>query len=195
MGIPHKHIKISGKLKSRGEYSMGSDEYRPYDAVTIVDDHGYEIHFTVLIIPKRLDEHIIYNKHTNFYILRIKDKLKMYGVLYAIKSEDKKIFYNDLAVSILKSFVNKQSLRCQLVTQSPIGFTVCLFIGAGIMTFILHFIVGISTEISSALSFLAIGAFLLFPFFTSSSRAKLSEMYGILEHDGFSITSGSVSKY
>jgi len=50
-----EYICIEGRIASRGEYITESMEYRPYEAVTLIDNDGDEVHFSMLSISKRMD--------------------------------------------------------------------------------------------------------------------------------------------
>lgn len=186
-----KYIKIKGILKSRGEYITDSAEYRPYDAVTILDSDGEEIHFHSLIMLKRMDDAIDYSKEITFYILRARRKDKMAGVLYAVDTGTKKIYYPDLALEALKSFALGTSLRIQnFGCLFPIAMLFLVVIGLT-----LHIWLDFDGTLSALIGGITGFIFMLYPMFTKGQRAGISEMQSILMKDGFDVGATVNSKY
>lgn len=186
-----KYIKIKGTLKSRGEYITNPAEHRPYEAVTLVDSEGDEIHFHSLIFSKRMDDALDYSKELTFYILRAKKKDKMAGVLYAVDTGTKKIYYPDLAIEALKSFALGTSLRIQnFGCLFPIAMFFLVVIGLT-----LHIWLDLDGTLSALIGGITGFIFMLYPIFTKGQRAGISEMQSILTKDGFDVGSTGNSKY
>lgn len=191
-----KYIKVNGSIKSKGEYSKtsGVDLYRPYEAVTIVDQEGEELHFNSLIISKRLDDNIKINQPATFYILRYRDGETLHGVVYALDLEGKKLFFPETAIKTL----------CEMGLQCSIRFTsgsnpfftgfILVAIGLPVMAGLIKFFsVGFYTSgfigLASALMFLT------WPMINSKKRAGIPEMYKILQADGFDTAGNTSSNY
>lgn len=189
-----KYIKIKGTLKSRGEYITTPKEYRPYEAVTIVDSEGDEVHFQTLIISKRMDESLDYSKEITFYILRFKNKIKMAGVLYAVDTGTKKIYYPDLAKDLLIDFAMGTSLIMQL--NREIG---CIVVIIMFFLIVIGLILNNWFELDGTMSVWIGGIagfmFVFSPLFTKGRRAGISEMESLLTRDGFDLSSTTNSKY
>ncbi len=189
-----KYIKIEGVLKSRGEYCTSPAEYRPYEAVTIVDGEGDEIHFHTLSISKRMDESVDFNKSMTFYILRYRVKDKMIGVLYALEFEGKKIFYPDTAIPELKSLGLQVRKRNQFITD-PAFLMGIMILGGGLLALALCLGLGFDYKVAMLLGFGCMGLYLFSPFIFQAKGAGLSEMKKILVAEGFNVTSRTNSKY
>src|SRR5690554_7980808 len=112
-----KYITIKGKIIARGEYNTASDEYRPYEAVTFVDEHGEEVHFSYLTISKRLDQKVCLNEPSTFYIFRHRESSKASGVLYAVEHQGDKHFYPDTAIHSITSLGLKTSTRANMLME------------------------------------------------------------------------------
>ncbi len=189
-----KYIKIEGVLKSKGEYITSPAEYRPYEAVTIVDSEGDEIHFHTLSISKRMDESLDFKQTMTFYILRYRVKEKMVGVLYAVECDGKKIFYPDTAIPALKSLGLQVRGRYQFITSPQAAMGSIIFGGGGIATF-LGAGLGFNPIIACVLGFGGLIFYLYSPVFFKSKGAGISQMQSIMQTDGFDTSSSTNSKY
>jgi len=198
-----KYIKIKGTLQSRGEYTTDPAEYRPYEAVTIVDDEGEEVHFYTLSMSKRMDDDLDFDQSMSFYILRHRVKDKMGGFLYAVECAGKKIFYPDTAIPYLKDFVLTSSGRYPYIINS--SAPVAALIVSGVLTVALYVALGAAFGLTDkimaialvfgVLSFGLTGFYMYSPVIFKTKRAGLSEMKKNLTDDGFDTTSGNNSKY
>lgn len=189
-----KYIKIKGRLKARGEYLTADAEYRPYEAVTLVDNEGDEIHFHSLIISKRMDDAIDYSKEITFYILRFKNKEKMVGVLYAADTGTAKIYYPELALDALKSFALGTSFRYQFAGNvGCILFIIMFFLV--VVGLILHHWLDFNGTLSMWIGGIAGALFIFYPLLTKHRRAGIEEMKSILANDGFDVDYLANSKY
>ena len=157
-----KHIKITGALKSRGEYATASSDYRPYEAVSIVDESGEEVHFHSLSISKRMDEEIALGKRQTFYILRVRAKDTMSGILYAVATDERKIFYKDVE-PVMRFFAAQWGTNLGAI-------------GMGCRQAVPP---GCSIALSSAVPFIG------------NRKAGIPEMRNLLLKDGFSLKSSN----
>lgn len=189
-----KYISIEGTLKSRGEYSTNSTEYRNYEAVTIVDKDGEEVHFHVLSISKRIDESIKYNTPMTFYILRQRAGDKMIGILYALESDNVKYYYPDTAIPILKSFAYQASFRSQIIAD-PYMRVGAIGLGGSALSAACYFASGIHPYAAMALGFGATIMYIAIPMFNKEKAAGISEMKEILQASGFDVNLKTNSKY
>lgn len=195
MGKNLKYIKISGVMTACGTYDTVDVDIRPYEAVTIKDDAGEEIHFRMLMIPARLDDKFNVGQATTFYILRHKDKKGQYaGALYAINVNNEKIFYALDAWKAIKTIARITSIR-GFLTSNPL---VLAFLGlaGGFFFFWTTFLI-LENFFGLSAVFLAIAAvawwlyFLLFPLFMSKKYAGESIMLETMRADGFVPREGS----
>lgn len=183
-----KYIKIKGTLKSRGEYITNPAEYRPYDAVTIVDNEGDEIYFHSLVISKRLDDTLDYSKEITFYILRFIQKNKMSGVLYAADTGVEKIYYPSLTIDLIKKFLVEAH-------RDKMGRVGCLsIITIVVVSLVLYNWLELEGSSSLWIGLITGVIFALYKILTSD-REEISEMKSILTRDGFSVGSTVNSKY
>ena len=73
MGKRLKHLKIRGQLLRTGEPEVDDPDVRVYRAVTLTDDDAgeQEVHFRVMLIPRRLEDRLQANGwQGTFYVLR-----------------------------------------------------------------------------------------------------------------------------
>ncbi len=189
-----KYVSIEGALKSKGEYKTSPAEYRPYEAVTIVDKDGDEIHFHTLSISKRMDESLDFNTQMTFYILRYRLKEKMFGILYAIEVEGKKIFYPDTALPALKSFGLTVRNRYQFIVNPAAAMGALVLVGGALS---LGFGIGLGLGLipGAVLGFGGMSFYLYSPMIFKDKGAGISEMEGILNSAGFNAASSNNSKY
>jgi len=187
----YRHIKITGILKSRGEYLTASLDSRPYEAVTFTDEEGEEIHFYTLVIPKRLDENIKLDQTTTFYVFRFRNGPAMVGVLYAIESDGEKFYYEESAIPLVESLALERSWRNKLMS-SPSATTYLVIVGVGLNAW-LHFVLGVGGFLSFVISFGSLGSWLSWPVLFTSKRAGLPQMKETLSKDGFVLHTPKVS--
>lgn len=187
-----KYIKIKGVMTSRGEYRTASDAYRPYEAVTIIDEDGSSVHFYSLLISKRMDEDIILNEPCTFYILRYRSGDTMSGAVFAIDSKGKKIYYPDTSISAVKALATQASTRKMLLTSGlgsiGIFLTVATLGAAFIIPINLYYI-------TFLFSIIGIGVFLCHPVLFPSKYIDLPQLKSILIEDGFDVEGSTNSKY
>lgn len=189
-----KHIKIKGTLKSRGEYLTADSEFRPYEAVTLVDSEGDEIHFHLLIISKRMDDAIDFSKEITFYIFRLKNKEHMTGVLYAVDTGAKKIYYPNLTLDLLKKFALKTSVRMQIANDVGCALFIIMFLLV-VFAAILYNWFEVNGTLSLWLGGISGGVLFFYPLFTMNKRAGIAEMHSVLKSDGFDIGLKVNTKY
>lgn len=189
-----KHIKIKGTLKSRGEYLTADSEFRPYEAVTLVDSEGDEVHFHSLIISKRMDDSIDYSKEITFYILRLKNKENMAGVLYAVDTGIDKIYYPNLTLNILKKFALNTSFRMQFANEVGCALFIVMFLLV-VIAAILYNWFEVNGTLSLWIGGISGGVILFYPLFTMTKRAGIDKMHSILRNDGFDIGLKVNTKY
>ena len=189
-----KYVKIEGKLKSRGEYATSPAEYRPYEAVTLVDNDGDEIHFHTLSISKRMDESLNFDNPMTFYILRYRHKDKMVGVLYAIESDGTKVYYPDTAIPALKALGLQVRNRYQVIVN-PVGAMGILIVAGGALSLALGFGLGFDFATAAIIGFGGMGFYMVYPLIFRSKGAGISKMLSILESAGFNTTSSTNAKY
>lgn len=189
-----KYVKIEGTLKSRGEYLISPAEYRPYEAVTLVDNDGDEIHFHTLSISKRMDESLNFEHPMTFYILRYRHKEKMVGVLYAVESNGDKVYYPDTAIPALKALGLQVRNRYQYIVNPGAAMGALLVCGGG-LSLAFSLVLGLSFVPAVILGFGGMGFFIFSPLFFKEKGAGISEMLGILNSAGFNTTSNTNSKY
>lgn len=189
-----KYVKIEGRLKSRGEYDSSIAEHRPYEAVTIIDNEGDEIHFHTLQISKRMDESLNFHNHMSFYILRYRRKEKMFGVLYAVECNGNKVYYPDTAIPILKSFALQSRNRYHFIREpvTAIGFIIS---GGGALSLALGFGIGIDLVPAATFGFGGMALYMHYPLIFKSKCAGISKMVDILNSAGFNTNSNTNSKY
>ncbi|MFT6905189.1 MAG: hypothetical protein ACJAS1_001843 [Oleiphilaceae bacterium] len=94
-----KDITVNGVIKNLGEYDANLMELRAHEGVSIIDEDGDTLHFSMLLIPKSLSDKIKLGKSTTLNIIRIKSKSKLIGSVYAVKTEDD-IGYIDSELSL-----------------------------------------------------------------------------------------------
>lgn len=189
-----KYIKIEGKLKSRGEYITSAAEYRPYEAVSIIDTDGDEVHFHTLSISKRMDEALDFNKPITFYILRCRVDEKLVGVLYAAESEGEKIYYPDTAIPALEALGLQVRTRSQFIAN-PSSALMIIAICGGILTSILSYGLRFDGVLAFFFGFGGIATYLYAPMMFKSSGAGIMQMQEILKTEGFSVASSTNAKY
>lgn len=183
-----KYITIKGRMVARGEYNTASDEYRPYEAVTFVDEHGEEVHFSYLTISKRLDQKVCLNESSTFYIFRHREANKASGVLYAVECEGEKHFYPETAIHSITNLALLTSVRATMLKE-------CLVISIFIsfVYSVYRYISHDSSMLVTAVGTMAVlGTAVCWPFINKKNRAGIPQMYKILSGDGFS-TRGVVS--
>lgn len=190
-----KYICIEGRITSRGEYITESMEYRPYEAVTIIDNDGDEVHFSMLSISKRMDDLITLGEKCRMYILRFKHKNKLYGVLFAAEVSDRKHFYPETAIPALKALALKSRRRYPFISDSSAAGGSVLFLG-GILGTAFSFGLDIKWIPSFITGLLVVGIWMYMPMILSSKNAGIKEMRQLLKADGFDLsTKTSSSKY
>ena len=189
-----KYVKIEGTLKSRGDYIISPSEYRPYGAVTIVDNDGDEIHFHTLSISKRMDEDLSFGKPMVFYILRYRQKEKLIGVLYAVENDGTKLYYPDTAIPALKSLGLQVTKRYQCMLD-PTAMIAILIFGGGIISLGFGVGLGFSFIPAALLGFGGVAGYLSLPMIFQAEGAGISEMQDILDSSGFNTTASTNSKY
>ena len=134
-----KYIKIHGKITAMGTYDTIDVDIRPYEAVTVKDDAGDEIHFRMLMVPTRIDDKLKIDDEATFYILRHKNKKGQYaGALYAIDINGEKLFYPIDGWKAAKGLAQGLSMRYQL-SRNPM----VLLGGAGFAAVFFGFIVAL----------------------------------------------------
>ncbi len=94
-----KNITVTGIIQSLGEYDMRPIELRMHEGVSILDEDGETLHFSLLIIPKSLSDKIKVGKKFTLNIIRVKQKAKLAGSVYAVKEEGE-IGYIDSDLSL-----------------------------------------------------------------------------------------------
>jgi len=181
-----EYIKVEGTLKSKGErevYDKDRNIYG-YDNVTIVDSKGQEIFYNWMGVPVRLDAAIESDAPDTFYILQSTgaqgDKT---ALLYAAKSGEKKMFYQDGAVDGLAMFGLAQSLRTKFVKGSGGA------VGVVTVSLISGIAIGVITGVAP-LGLLAVAGtfvFVMWPSFRRKSRVNLDEAFQELRSDGFHV--------
>ena len=189
MGKNLKYIKINGVMTACGTYDAVDVDIRPYEAVTIKDDSGEEVHFRMLMIPARLDDKFNINQATTFYILRHKDKKGQYvGALYAINVENEKIFYALDAWKAIKTIARMTSTR-GVLTSNPMVLAFLGVAGGLFFYLIIYLILGQIFGNYAVFPGFAAAAFwiyfLLFPTFKSKLYAGESIMLETMRADGF----------
>ena len=190
-----KYIKVEGKLKSRGEYLLSSAEYRPYESVTFVDHEGEELHFYSLSFSKRMDDNLDFSRDMTFYILRLRQKDKMVGVVYAVECDGDKMFFPDTAIPALQFLGLEASYRSHLALKVfPLSFILVLVCG-GALSLAIGYIFGFGT--SSAVLGMGGAAFYMYSPVLLFKRklAGISKAYEILASDGFNTASNVSAKY
>lgn len=193
-----KYIKVTGAMVSRGEYSTGSLDMRPYTAVTIVDEQGEKLYFERLTIPKRLDDHIQLNCRMSFVIFRYRTVNGMEGSLLALEAEGQKYLFMREALVLIKSLSHAYSSRVQFIRNTQI-FAVSACIG-GAMCFGLGFLIGsIFGEFVAGLSgFVAVGfwiCFLFSPIIRWKAHAGVPHFEALLSKEGFTAGPVTSDKY
>jgi len=94
-----KNITVNGVIESLGEYNADLIELRAHEGVSILDEDGDTLHFSMLLIPKSLSDKINLSKKMTLNIIRIKSKKRLIGSVYAVKAEDE-IGYIDSELSL-----------------------------------------------------------------------------------------------
>lgn len=189
-----KYVKIEGTLKSRGDYIISPSEYRPYGAVTIVDNDGDEIHFHTLSISKRMDSDLNFGKKMSFYILRYRQKDKLIGVLYAVEANGTKLYYPDTAIPALKSLGLQVTKRYQCMLD-PTALIAILIFGGGIISLGFGVGLGFSFIPAAILGFGGVSGYLSLPMIFQSYGAGIPQMTEILESSGFDTSTTTNTKY
>ena len=146
-----KYIKITGVMKSTGEYELEHALHRPYDAVTFLDSEGVEIHFHKLCVFKRLDDKFKVGQQATFYILRSWIGGMLVGDLYAVSVGDVKHFYPDTAIPQLKDHTFSLDRRGQMLQAgglvgAPGLFAVIAGLATGVVATMVVEAAGISYE-------------------------------------------------
>lgn len=190
-----KYIKVEGKLKSRGEHLVSATEYRPYASVTFVDHEGEELHFYSLSFSKRMDDNLDYSRDMTFYILRLRQKNKMVGVVFAAECDGDKMFFPDTAIPALQAMGLQASYRCHLALQE---FQLSIFfvlVCGGVLSLGIEYMLGFGT--TSAILGMGGAAFYMYSpaLLFRRKLAGISKAYEILASDGFTTTSNVSAKY
>ena len=144
-----KYIKITGVMKSTGDYELEHDLHRPYDAITFLDSEGVEIHFHKFLVAKRLDDTFQVGQQATFYILRSWIGGMLVGDLYAVEVGDEKHFYPDTAIPQLKDHTFSLDRRGQIaggLVGAPGLFAVIAGLAMGVVATMVVEAAGIGYE-------------------------------------------------
>ena len=126
MGKRLKHLKIRGQLLRTGEPEVDDPDVRVYRAVTLTDDDAgeQEVHFRVMLIPRRLEDRLQANGwQGTFYVLRHLDAQGLVGALYAAEANGQKAYEPTGSWKALKSMATVSSRRLQVVASNPAVLT------------------------------------------------------------------------
>ena len=132
MGKRLKHLKIHGQLVRTGEPEVDDPDVRVYRAVTLTDDDAgeQEVHFRVMLIPRRLEDHLQANGwQGTFYVLRHLDAQGLVGALYAAEANGQKAYEPTGSWKALKSMATVSSRRLQVVASNPAVLTFVFLAG------------------------------------------------------------------
>jgi len=197
-----KYIKVSGQLVSRGEYETSIIDVRPYEAVTLIDEGGEELHFSLLHIPKRLDEHLDQGEKAIFYLLRHRSRENYVGALYAIEVGGKKIFYREIAIGLAKMLARSLSFRIQVMKNPPAFFAYCFFgvlAGSGIFLFTWYIVDLVLGRFLGGLAGCAAAAawavLLTYPLVRGNKYAGIAQLEQTMALEGFHSMAQPIGKY
>ena len=188
-GKNFKHIKLHGEMISAGEYDTADVDIRPYEAVTLKDMHGEELHFRLLLVPKRLDDAYMLKEEVTFYLLRHKNKKgQLIGALYAIEKGNDKLYFPDHAWKAIKTVAQAGSRR-GILLAIPVLFALVAPLGAFIAFMIMFLLFSPLGSFISTTGGLAAAAFwvyaLLFPIIKTRKYVNFEEMESIIHANGF----------
>lgn len=108
-----KDIIVNGIIKSLGEYDTSLMEVRVHEGVSILDEEGDTLHFSMLLIPKSLSDKINLGEKMTLNIIRIKSKKRLVGSVYAVKTEgDIGYIDSELSLQATKSLIRANYKRC-----------------------------------------------------------------------------------
>ena len=184
-----KYIKITGIMKTAGEYVATNPNWRPYENVTFVDTDGLEIHFEKLGMIPRLDDNIGLGKTCTFYIIRQRTPQgKLYGELYAVETELGKFFYPELTNVRVQDFAFATTKRGGYVNAG----------GVVVLALVMAFFAGWAGAVISDASNISMGtaflatflpplAYTIAPIFNKAKIADIKGMLANLKAEGFDI--------
>lgn len=186
-----KYIKVKGKMTACGEYDTSSVWVRPFEAVTFEDEAGEELHFRLLLVPKRIDDTFQVGEPATFYMLRYLKKDQYVGAVYAIDSQGGKICHLDDARKVVKLLARNVSFRGQIFGV-PAAFAGLIALGGFLIGALVSSILGTFLGVSAVVAWVA---FMLYPLICGHQYAGVDEMESSMRLDGFKAEAHLAAKY